>query len=49
MDIKETLDNPFVFVLLLAIVIFGIGQAGQYVGKRFGAPGVQKYFGGQPA
>lgn len=45
-DMRDHLDNPVVFLVVIALVVYGVGCFGRAVGNRTNQPGVTAFFGG---
>lgn len=43
---RDHLDNPLVFLVLIGLFVYGLGCFGRAAGNRFNAPGVTSFFGG---
>lgn len=43
---RDHLDNPLVFLVLIALFVYGVGCFGRAIGNRFDSPGVTSFFGG---
>ncbi len=45
-SLSEHVDNPLVFLLLIAAFVWGTGCVGRYIGNTTNKPGVTAFFGG---
>ena len=45
-SMRDHLDNPLVFLVLIGLFVYGLGCFGRAVGNRANAPGVTSFFGG---
>lgn len=45
-SMRDHMDNPLVFLLVIGLFVYGLGCFGRAVGNRAGAPGVTSFFGG---
>lgn len=46
MSVKESLDNPIIFLLLIALAVTAIQAIGRYIGAATNNNGVNTFFGG---
>lgn len=44
-ELRMRMDNPLVFIILVAIGVFGVGKLGQWTGGKLGWPGMSSFFG----
>lgn len=45
-SMRDHMDNPLVFLLVIAVFVYGVGCFGRALGNRMNAPGVTSFFGG---
>ena len=45
-SMRDHMDNPLVFLFLIALFVYGVGCFGRAVGNRMDSPGVTAFFGG---
>lgn len=43
---RDHLDNPLVFLLVIGVFVYGLGCFGRAAGNRMNQPGVTSFFGG---
>lgn len=43
---RDHLDNPLVFLVVIGLFVYGFGCAGRAFGNRVNAPGITGFFGG---
>jgi hypothetical protein len=46
-DVRDKADNPLVFVILLTLIVFALGNVGKAVGGHFNWQGIYQFFGGK--
>lgn len=44
--LREHLDNPLVFLVVVGLFVYALGCFGRAAGNRANAPGVTAFFGG---
>lgn len=45
-SMRDHMDNPLVFLVLIGLFVYGLGCFGRAAGNRFNLPGVTSFFGG---
>lgn len=47
MEARERMDNPLVFIVLIAVGVAAVFKLGQWAGNKVGSPGLTSFFGGR--
>ncbi len=42
---RERMDNPLVFIVLIAVGVAAVFKLGQWTGHKVGSPGLASFFG----